>query len=206
MPPFKGPKPVIGILGGIGSGKSKVAQAFALLGCGIVDADQIAKQALNTPEAARQVRQWWGNSVIGADGLPDRKAIAARVFEQPQELARLEGLLHPIVFRQRETLVAAMNADPDIVAIIEDCPLLLEKKLEGPCDVLVFVEASLKTRLERVAKTRGWSHEELVRRELRQMPLDIKRKRADYVILNEQDSGCGIEANRVLQQVLRSPH
>jgi dephospho-CoA kinase len=205
MPPFKGPKPVIGILGGIGAGKSRVAQAFAALGCGVIDADKLAREALATRAAALEVAGWWGPGVIGADGLPDRKAIAARVFNQPAELEKLEGLLHPMVFRARDEMVKEMNADPKIVAIVEDCPLLLEKKLNGACDVLVFVDASLETRTARVIKSRGWSHEELVRRELRQMPLDIKRKRADYVILNEEDSDCAAQASRVLQ-TLRSQH
>src|SRR5690242_12048474 len=106
---FKGPKPVIGILGGIGSGKSRVAQAFAHLGGGVIDADKLAREALNSPAIVSQVVQWWGSQVIGTDGLPDRKAIAARVFNQPAELEKLENAIHPIVFNKRAAMVEEMN-------------------------------------------------------------------------------------------------
>lgn len=200
-----GRKPVIGLMGGIGSGKSHVARAFESLGCGVIDADRLAREALNSAESITLLRQWWGDSIIGADGLPDRKAIAARVFQRPDELSRLEALLHPMVNQRREALRSRYNADPSVVAIIEDSPLLLEKYADYPVNARVFVKASYETRLARVQRSRGWDRGELDRREKLQVGLDIKESRADYVVENNDGSDCVLQAQRILQQVLRSP-
>jgi len=179
--------PVIGLLGGPGSGKSYLAGLFEKLGARVIDADTIARAALDRPEVQRRLVEWWGPDVIGPAGVVDRAAVGRRVFDDPGELARLESLIHPIVNARRRKLREQYRADAAVTAIIEDCPLLLERGLEGGCDLLIFVDAPLKTRLDRVARTRGWSAEELDRREKNQMPLDIKRGRADYVFNSDAD-------------------
>ncbi|MCC7204502.1 MAG: dephospho-CoA kinase [Phycisphaeraceae bacterium] len=196
-------KPILGLIGGVGSGKSLVARQFASLGCAVIDADQLARQALDRPAIREQLRQWWGPDVLDEAGRVDRRAMAQRVFSNPQELARLEGLIHPEVHAGRERLRGQYLADPDVVAIVEDCPLLLEKGIDAGCDVVVFIDAPRDVRLARVAASRGWAEAELDRREKNQWPLDKKVQRADYVIKN--DAGvqeCLTQTRRVLSQIL----
>ena len=199
-------KPVIGLLGAPGSGKSLVARQMASLGCGVIDADRIAKQMLNEPEVRDQLARWWGGQVIGEDGHVDRAAVARIVFEQPDELRRLEKLIHPKVAQRRAALRQRMNADPAIRGIVEDVPLLLEKNLETDCDVLVFVDVPREIRLQRVRAARGWSDQTLAAREKNQLPLDIKRNRADYVLDNGADeSETLLQVRRVLSQIFQEP-
>src|SRR5690606_11820709 len=104
-----------------------VARQFEKLGCGVVDADQLARAVLEQPDVPGQLAAWWGPVVLDADGKVDRKAVAAIVFGKPDELARLEGLVHPRVACLRAERHRAFQSDPKVVAIIEDTPLLLEK-------------------------------------------------------------------------------
>lgn len=204
MKTWRGRKPVIGLMGGIGSGKSRVAAMFAALGCAVIDADALAREALDNPEVVESVRSWWGARVVDDEGRVDRKAVARIVFADPTELRRLEELTHPLVLARRAELRARYMANPSVLAIIDDTPLLIEKGLDRDCDVLVFVDAPFEVRLERVARTRGWTRDELRSREKMQTPLDIKRQRADYVLQNGAEaSGCEAHVQHVLSQILQ---
>lgn len=199
-------KPVIGLLGAPGSGKSLVARQMASLGCGVIDADRIAKEVLDEPVVREQLARWWGAGILTDEGRVDRSAVAGIVFHDPAELRRLESMIHPKVARRRATLREAMQADPSVRAIVEDVPLLLEKNLETDCDVLVFVDVPPAVRLQRVKQARGWSQEDLSAREKSQLPLDIKRSRADYVLDNSADeSETLIQVRRVLSQIFQEP-
>ena len=178
-------KRVIGIIGGVGSGKSTVARAFAAQGCGLVDADALSHEAMREPGVREELVRWWGERVVGGDGQIERKAVGRIVFASASELARLEALLHPIIGQARARAHEGFIRDERIVAIVEDSPLLLEKGLDRACDVIVFVRASEAARLRRVKASRGWSQGELQSRESQQLPLDIKARAADYVIDND---------------------
>jgi dephospho-CoA kinase len=196
-------KPIVGLLGGPGAGKSFVARAFVELGAGLVDADALSRQAMQAPEVVQQLGAWWGQAVLAEDGGVDRSAVAERVFNDPAALKALESLIHPRVNAARARLHEQYQADPAIRAIVEDSPLLLEAGLGDDCDVLVFVEAPRPLRLERLQATRGWSEAELARREKQQWPLDTKRQRADYVIDSSAgEGGCFADARRVFSQLL----
>ncbi len=196
-------KPVIGLIGGIGAGKSFVARLFAAEGCGVIDADALARLALQDEAVKAQLREWWGPTVIDAQGRVDRAAVSRRVFEDMKELARIESVVHPFVHDQRRLRRAQFEADPAVRAIVDDTPLLLEKSLEQTCDVLVFVDAPRELREQRVREARGWDAAELGRRERSQWPLDKKRRRADYVVENHRDEqACAAEVRRVLEQIL----
>lgn len=196
---------IIGLAGGIGSGKSTVARAFARHGCLVSDSDAGVRALLATPEIVAELRSWWGDRVVAGDGTADRRAIAAIVFNDDAERRRLEGLLHPRLGAERAALIerAAREQTPGVII---DAPLLFEAGLDAECDAVVFVEVSRAERLRRVAP-RGWDDAELARREAAQMSLDEKRARSGYVIENTGGEAALDEpAGRILRQVREDLH
>jgi dephospho-CoA kinase len=197
-------KPVIGLMGGIGSGKSFIARLMAQEGCAVIDADQIARDALKEPAVIAQLVQWWGPAVLDAQGQIDRRAVAGIVFQNEVERRKLENLVHPEVGRRRALLHQQHQADPAVRAIVEDCPLLVESGIDRECDVLVYVASSPENRLRRVQSQRGWDAQELDRRQKSQLGLDIKQKLADYVVDNDADSVQSLlQVRRVLSQIFQ---
>jgi dephospho-CoA kinase len=182
-------KPIIGIAGGIGSGKSFVARLFAGEGCVVIDSDQQVTDAYRDETVRRTLRDWWGDEVVRPDGEINRRFIGGKVFNDAAERARLEALIHPRVNAARERAMDAAAADPAVKAFVWDTPLLFETGLNRQCDVVVFVEVPQAERERRVRENRGWDAAELARREKSQWPLDRKRQISDYVIGNTADVG-----------------
>ena len=178
------PQPILGITGAIGGGKTTVAKQFARLGALVIDADALAREAMSDPRVIEQVRQRWPDCVDERGGI-DRRAVAAIVFQDEDELGRLESIIHPYVGRRRHELRASVAGDPEVPLIVEDCPLLFEKGIDREVDQTLFVTAPREVRLRRLASSRGWTEADLSEREKRQMPLDKKRKLADHVINND---------------------
>ena len=175
--------PVIGIVGGIGAGKSSVAEIFADLGCVVSDSDASVREIMQDPGVTQQLVAWWGREIFGVDSKVDRSKIAQIVFNQPFERRKLEGLIHPLVHERRRALIA--NAIEDGASgVIIDAPLLFEAGVDSECDAVVYVETPHDIRQARVQKTRGWDADELDRREKTQLGLEHKRKRSDYTIAN----------------------
>ena len=201
-------KPIIGISGGVGSGKSFVARLFGELGCVVTDSDAQVRAAYQLPEVRESLRRWWGDGAFLADGQINRSFIARRVFSDPAERARLEGLLHPLVARMRDEQMLAHAADAQAVAYVWDTPLLFETGLYQQCDALVFVDAPADVRLARVRQGRGWDAAELGRRENLQWPLDTKRKMSDDVVTNTAEADAVRDQVRlVLSRILaRTKH
>lgn len=187
---FQG-KPIIGIAGGIGSGKSRVARLFGELGCAVIDSDAQVRDAYSREDVRGTLKQWWGERVFREDGQLDRAAVAARVFSDPAERMRLEALVHPLVAEARDQAMRRAASDPQVVAFVWDTPLLFEAGLNRDCDAVVFVDAPHDLRLERVHRSRGWDAAELARRENLQWPLDRKRRLSDDVVTNTADAGEG---------------
>jgi dephospho-CoA kinase len=181
-------KPVIGIAGGIGSGKSFVARLFGESGCAVVDSDAQVRAAYRDPAIRGTIRQWWGDGMFLADGEINRPAVAKKVFGDETERRRLERLIHPWVAEARRREMSAAAEDPQVVAYVWDTPLLFEAGLDGECDAVVFVDAPFEQRLGRVRQARGWDEAELLRREKSQWPLDKKRRISDYVVTNTADA------------------
>ncbi len=177
---------VIGLAGGIASGKSRVATEFAALGCVVVDYDGLAREALDVPEVRSMLEQWWGGGVIGEDGTVNRRAVAEIVFVDRGQRERLEGVVHPMVLDQGRHIIDQARRD-GAPGVVVDAPLLFEAGLDEACDAVVFVDAQHQTRLERVTKKRGWAPEELDKRELTQISLVEKRRRSEFVVVNNQD-------------------
>jgi dephospho-CoA kinase len=196
-----GRKSVVGIIGGIGSGKSTVARQFQSLGASLVEADEVGHEVLRLSEVKQEARERWGEGVFGPDGEIDRQRLAEIVFEPSpsgkRERESLERLVHPLIGRRLRRRIEALRKDPRVGVIVVDAAVLLEAGWHDAVDVLVFVEAPRADRLARVREARHWDSNQLKSRELAQKPLSWKRQRADYVIGN---SG---SREQTLQQVER---
>ena len=174
---------VIGLAGGVGSGKSTVARAFEELGCLVSDSDRLARNALTNKDVIAELRGWWGDRVLDHEGRIDRRAVAGIVFHDSVQRDRLEALIHPMIRASRQELIdRAEHANAP--AVIVDAPLLFEAGLDADCDAIVFVDAPRSVRLERVQRNRNWDERELDRREASQMGLDEKRRRSSHVVQN----------------------
>ena len=140
---------VIGILGGIGSGKSLVAEILLRMGAEVFSADEVGHRALDDPLIMEQLVARWGDGILATDGHPDRQAIAAQVFQGPDadsELAFLEQLTHPWIGRELEVFIQQVRQRHDLHLAVIDAALLLEAGWDTACDELLFVEVDGETR------------------------------------------------------------
>jgi dephospho-CoA kinase len=182
-----GKKPVIGILGGMYSGKSTVAAELAKLGCAVIDADSISHQLLEEKDVLKKIVRVFGKEILDEKGKISRSALANRVFGDPAKLAKLTGILHPLVMVRVEELIAKCAPQPAVRAIVLDIPLLVEVGWEKRCDHLIFVDCSPPIRLER-AKNKGvFDADQLKIRENLQISLDKKKHIADNIVDNNSD-------------------
>lgn len=180
-------KPVIGILGGIASGKSAVAQEFGKLGCAVIDADRIAHEILDEPSVKKIVTSVFGNDILNPAGKVDRKKLADIVFVNPDKLSMLNNILHPVVLRQAERLIEQFNRQPEIKAIVLDMPLLMEVGWHKRCDKLIFIDCQRQLRAKRAKKAGLCDEKQLKIRENLQISLDNKVAIADNLIYNNSD-------------------
>ncbi len=198
-------KPIIGIAGGIGSGKSFVANLFAALGCVVISSDEQVRDGYREGRVRATLQQWWGDEVLSPEGQVNRRFIAGKVFEKATERERLERLLHPLVNEARHRVMSAVANDAAVVAFVWDTPLLFETKLNRQCDAVVYVHAPSELRRQRVQESRGWDTAELARRENAQMPLDSKQNLSHHVIDNTADADAVRGQVRVvLSEILRN--
>ena len=167
---------VVGIVGGIGSGKSHVARRFERFGAVRIDADRVGHEILEQPQVKSAIRSQWGSAVFEASGSVSRSQLARAVFvEDPRELAILEQITHPQIASRIETQLETLSQSGSLVLL--DAPLLLKAGWDRFCDRILFVECDLATRQRRCA-TRGWSPQMHHQREQSQTDLDTKRRRA----------------------------
>jgi dephospho-CoA kinase len=174
---------LVGLTGGIASGKSVVAARLAEHGAVVVDADAIAREVVEpgTPALAR-IAEEFGPDVITPDGALDRAALGAIVFADTSKLAALNGITHPAVLELSQRRFAeAGAADPDAV-VVYDVPLLSEARGKAEFDVVVVVSAPEETRIERMVDLRGMSRQEAERRIRSQDSDETRRGLADIVI------------------------
>jgi dephospho-CoA kinase len=176
---------LIGLTGGIASGKSTVGKRFAELGAVVVDADVLAREVVEpgTPGLA-EIERVFGPSVISPDGSLNRPALGAIIFADSDMRAQLNAITHPAIWKRGKELFAAAEADDPNVIIVYDVPLLAEAAEDRPMtfDRIVVVQADAATRIERMVNQRGMSREEAERR-LRAQASDADRlKLADVVI------------------------
>jgi dephospho-CoA kinase len=192
-------KPVIGLAGGIGAGKSFVAAMFGELGCLVLSADETVGHAYAEPAILQKLGEWWGKQAFTPKGDVDRAWIAQKIFSDPAERLKLEKLLHPRVQALRTEKMNQFANNASILAFIWDVPLLFEAGQNRECDAIIFVDSPMEQRIQRVRESRGWEEAELIRRENLQLPLDKKREMSDYVIVNAANAA---ETRRQVRDVL----
>ncbi len=184
-PALATPRLILGLLGGIASGKSTVAKAISKHSeATVVDADALARVVLDECAKDGRLAATLGRAAVQADGSPDRKAIAAKVFRDPKALRDLERLTHPAILAKIDEAISDHRAGRGPAVLVLDVPLLLETGLERRCDALWFVHVPDEERFARAEKRVGLPADEVRRREEAQSPLDRKRARADQVIDN----------------------
>jgi dephospho-CoA kinase len=175
---------LIGLTGNIASGKSIVADLFAERGATIIDADVLAREAVTKGSPALDaIVARWGSEVLDGDGNLDRAALRHRVFKDQTDLDALNEIVHPEVMRRRAQEVAAARARGDRVVVCV-IPLLFERHLADDFDTIVLVDAPRSIRLERIVRDRGIEEAEAMKMIASQMPAELKRARADYLIDN----------------------
>ena len=185
-------KPIIGILGGIGSGKSTVAELFAQLGCVVIDADKIAHQALEEPRIKQKILDFFGQKILDTSGQIDRKALADIAFGDKEKLSKLNSIIHPLVLHRCERLLETYNSHAQVKAIVLDMPLLLEAGWQNHCNRLVFVDCKDELRADRAKKIGIFNKNQLIRENF-QISLDNKTKVSDNTIDNNSDLSALVE-------------
>ena len=178
----------IGLLGGIGSGKTTVGGLFQDLGADLVSADEIVHRLLRQEGVRKRLAAALGCPLPRGDRAL-RRFLAERIFRAAEDRRRVEGVLHPLVDREIRRRLARRATAP---AVVLDVPLLLEAGMTHYCDTLVFVQAPGTVRLSRVEEARGWKPAEVRAREHAQASLAAKRAASDWLI----DNGDGLDATR----------
>jgi len=179
----------VGLTGNIAAGKSTVADVWRALGATVVDADELSRRAVDpgTP-AFSAIAAEWGERVVEPDGGLDRAALRRIVFADPAARERLEQIVHPAVAGLREEIYRDAEARGERI-VVADIPLLFEVGLVDEFDVVVLVDAPVETRLARLIGDRGLDPDEAQRMIAAQMPSELKRARADYVVENAGSRG-----------------
>lgn len=192
--------PVIGILGGIGSGKSSVVREIQGLDLAIIDADVVGHEVLKLPRVIASLVDVFGEDILDDDGI-QRRRLGELVFgdspHQKENLEKLNSIVHPEIRRRLHQEIDTAKKAAD--AVILDASLLLEGNWDEHCDHLVFVDTDEIIRQARVQKNRGWDAEELPKREQNQVEIAVKKNRADFTVDN---SGTLEQSSEQMKQIL----
>ncbi len=176
---------LVGLTGNIGSGKSTVAQMLSERGATIIDADVLARRAVETGTAAYdKIVARWGPEILAPDGNIDRAALRRIVFADHEQLEELNQIVHPEVERLRARLVEQARKRGDRIVIC-DIPLLFERRMTDRFDRIILVDSHRTVRLERLVAERGLREAEAMEMIAAQMPAELKRPGADFVIDND---------------------
>ena len=177
-------KPVIGLLGGVGAGKTAVAEELEKLGCRRIDGDAIGHALLRDAAVRGRLRAEFGPEIFDAGGEVDRSVLAGIVFDDADRLADLNRILHPLIRERIVEQIHLADAEADTSGVVLDAAVLLEAGWDELCSGLVFVQADADERAQRVRAGRGWDEATWRGREKMQISLDTKRARGDYMIDN----------------------
>ena len=176
---------VIGVTGGVGTGKSSVARMFGQLGAEVLDADRATHELMQPGTVVwKKIRDAFGEGVLTSSGEINRPKLGSIVFADKKKLARLTGIIHPAVRRRfKERMAEIRRRDPKAVVVL-DVPLLIESRKDYPVDLLVVVSAPMHVAARRLKARSGWTLGEFRRRASFQLPLRRKEHAADFVVRN----------------------
>ncbi len=195
---------LVGLTGGIASGKSLVARVLRDLGAQLIDADRIAHELLQShQESWHSVVEHFGRGILLADNSIDRKKLGEIIFHDPEQRAWLNSCLHPKVFDVYMSQVRQMLTRPPDTIVIFDAALLIEAGYHRKMDRLIVVYAEPEQQIERLTKRDNFTKEQALARIRSQMPLSEKRGHADYVIDNTGSRERTIEQTREVFQKLK---
>ena len=190
---------VLGLTGGIGSGKSMVLSMFANLGAEVIDADQLAREVVEPGQPAlEEIATAFGRDMLMPDGRLDRGKLARIIFADPVARARLNAITHPRIRERMATEMALRGSRPGL--LIVDIPLLYENDRSDTVESVIVVWVDSKTQLRRLTERDGLTPDEARQRIAAQMPLDEKRARADLVVDN---SGSRENTRRQVEVIYR---
>ena len=177
---------VVGLTGGIGSGKSAVAEMFREEGAEVIDFDYLARLVVQpgTP-AWRDIVAYFGERILSSDKTLNRSALGKIVFYDEESRKALEGFTHPRIFETRDALLKRIKEKDALSVVIIDFPLLFELGLRNGLDAVILVYVPSEIQIERAANRGNLSREEVEKRLKAQMPIEEKRSLSDYVIDNQ---------------------
>ncbi len=175
---------IIGLVGGVGCGKSTVARELEALGAERIDADALAHEALELPQVQAAVVGRFGPGVLGPERRIDRKSLGRIAFSAPEGLRFLERIIHPVVGREIRKRLVALRRSGRCEAVVLDVPLLAEAGLDRLCHAVVYIATRREDRRVRTIRDRGWSPDAVAERERFQYSLAEKRRRAGFRVDN----------------------
>lgn len=176
---------IIGLTGGLGTGKTTVARIFRRFGAHVLDADEIAHRLIEPGKTAwKKIKRRFGAGVFNSDETVNRRALAAKVFSDKRLLKELCGIIHPLVYKEIESEITKLKKRDPAAIVILDAPLLLETCGKRRVDKLIVVAARHDLQIKRAQSKFGITREQVLQRIKAQMPLGKKVMAADYVIDN----------------------
>lgn len=174
---------LVGLTGGIATGKSTVARVLRTLGAFVIDADQLAHEVVEPEKPAyREIVKTFGNSIVKPDGTLSRSALGQIVFRNPKHLRQLNAIVHPRVAREQARLTTSIAQEYPKAIIIYDAPMLIEAEAHHRMDRLIVVTSNQRTQVARLYQRNRLTRAEALRRIRSQLPLANKVKLADFVI------------------------
>jgi dephospho-CoA kinase len=179
---------LVGLTGGMGSGKTLAASFFKQLGAFILDADLICRKLVEPEQPAyREISENFGKEVFTASGNLDRKRLANIIFKNPQKKGILEGILHPKVFEIEELKYEAIRKEHPNAVVIVDAALLIESGNYKKMDKVIVVNSNEKNRIDRIIARSQMSQDEVKARINYQMPSEDKVRYSDFILENLMD-------------------
>lgn len=196
--------PVIGVVGGIGSGKSSVSRALAeRRSVVIIDADKLGHELLHDSPVKQELKNEFGSEIFDAEGIVSRPALAKVVFGETKQHTKnretLNSILHPRIRIEVRKRIAQAEADGQTEAVILDAALMLETGWSENCDTIVYIDVPEEARKRRCVENRGWTAEEFEKREANQFDTNKKKSLSNHIIDN---SGTLEDAGKAFEQVL----
>lgn len=173
---------ILGLTGGIGTGKSTVAKMLREKNIPVVDTDSISKEIIEYPEIIEKIKAEISSKIFNNENKLDRKKLSEIVFENKDKLKKLNEIMHPVILKKMWEEVEKLKKDYKIIVV--DIPLLFEINMENEVDKVLLIYSSKEIQIERIMNRDGRSREEAIKIINSQMPLYKKREKSDYIIQN----------------------